>query len=195
MPKTRLRTAHNLLRESLLCPATSRIIAVPSIASAFPKSPCYPRIMIPKPLKRFKYSLMASQTLVGCSRRILKSSRRPTILLRVETAGVAELAVYVVELTVKAFGVLSVEFQVGAIWRLLDRQFRRGAYGSDLPGRSKTGCSCCGAWIAWDGFHLGICSLLLGKRGYLQEGGSGGRGEWKGDDGVDNVCKMSSHKC
>ena len=40
-------------------------------------------------------------------------------MLRVETPGIAELAVCVVELAVDAFGVLGVEFQACAIWRLI----------------------------------------------------------------------------
>lgn len=59
-------------------------------------------------------------------------------LLRVEV-GVAELAVCIVELAVETFGVLGVETEAGAIWRLLFWWFWEGVHGRCQPGRLKMG--------------------------------------------------------
>lgn len=56
------------------------------------------------------------------SEKIAKAGR----LLCVETAGVSELAVGVVELAVDALRVLGVELEVRAIYRLLIRRFGPG---------------------------------------------------------------------
>lgn len=107
-------------------------------------------------------------------------------LLCVETAGVSELAVGVVELAVDALRVLGVELEVRAIYRLLMRRFGQGAYGSGIPGSSKTGCSCCGASMTPDDFDLGILDCWVAKV-KLQARGESGRGvEWEGTDFI--VC-------